>query len=468
MNSHSFHPRTQRGSVLIVALLFSIIIAISLGSYLSLSQSTLRMANRAFYYNGALNLAETGLEQAMWSINKAVAQNASAWADWTTEGSTVRRKIDGLDYGHGVTGQARVRVYDYTGSNTPYIVVRATLASPTMPPVEKWLRVGLIRGSRFANGLVAKESITFSGGNVMVDSWNSDPDRNPATAAIPFSNAVRNDKGSVGSVSIQASAIDISNSAIWGSAATGGSAPRVGPNGSILNEDSALADKTGWSNPNVDPSLVSTDFTANFDPVAQPTATPIASVLGTGTIGAAGTSTTLCYTALSLSGNSSKVLTVEGHVTLILNAPAGTDAISMSGQASIHITEGSSLTIYTAGDVAITGGGLVNDNPAPITFQLWGTSTSTTTKQDIKIAGNGVLKAVVYAPNGTVTATGGGSAGEVMGSIVANDVSLTGGSSFHYDESLADLDVKAPFRIGYWSEMLNVTDRAAYAADFEF
>jgi len=111
---------------------------------------------------------------------------------------------------------------------------------------------------------------------------------------------------------------------------------------------------------------------------------------------------------------------------------------------------------------------LVNDNPAPITFQLWGTSTSTTTKQDIKIAGNGVLKAVVYAPNGTVTATGGGSAGEVMGSIVANDVSLTGGSSFHYDESLADLDAKAPFRIGYWSEMLNVTDRAAYAADFEF
>ena len=468
MNSHFNTSHAQRGSVLIVALLFSIIIAISLGSYLTLSQSTLRMANRAFYYNGALNLAETGMEQAMWSINKAVAHNASAWTDWTTEGSTARRTIAGIDYGHGVIGQARVRVYNYTGSNTPSIVVRATLTSATMPSVEKWLKVGLIRGSRFSNGLVAKESITFNGGNVTVDSWNSDPDHNPATAAIPFSTAVRHDNGSVGSISIQASAIDISNSSIWGSVATGGAAPRVGPNGSVLNEASALADKTGWANPNVDPSLVSNDFTANFDPVAQPAATPIGNVLGTGTIGTAGTSTTLCYTALSLSGKSSNVLTIAGHVTLILNAPAGTDAISMSGQSSIRIPEGSSLTIYTAGDVSITGGGVANDNPAPVTFQLWGTSTSTTTKQDIKIAGNGVLAAVVYAPNGTVTANGGGSSGAVMGSIVANDVTITGGSSFHYDESLANVDNDAPFRIGYWSEMLSATDRAAYAADFEF
>ena len=56
----------------------------------------------------------------------------------------------------------------------------------------------------------------------------------------------------------------------------------------------------------------------------------------------------------------------------------------------------------------------------------------------------------------------------VMGSIVANDVTITGGSSFHYDESLANVDNDAPFRIGYWSEMLSATDRAAYAADFEF
>ena len=468
MNSHFNTSHAQRGSVLIVALLFSIIIAISLGSYLTLSQSTLRMANRAFYYNGALNLAETGLEQAMWSINKAVAKNGSAWADWTIDGNTARQKLEGIDYGHGVTGEARVRVYNYTGSNTPHIVVRATLSAATMPPVEKWLEVGLIRGSRFANGLVAKERITFSGGNVTVDSWNSDPDHNLGTAAVPYSAAVRNDKGSVGSVSIQTSAIDISNSSIWGSAATGGAQPRVGPNGSILNADSASADKTGWANPNVDPSLVSTDFTANFDPVAQPVATPAGNVLGTGTIGVAGTSSTLCYTALSLSGNSSKVLTVEGHVTLILNAPAGTSAISMSGQSSIRITDGSSLTIYTAGDVAITGGGVANDNPAPITFQLWGTSTSTTTKQDIKVAGNGVLKAVVYAPNASVTANGGGNSGNVMGSIVANDVTITGGSAFHYDESLANLDADAPFRIGYWSEILNVNDRAAYAADFQF
>ena len=83
------HPSStrhqQRGSVLIVAALFAAIIAVALGSYMVLSSTSLKLANRSFYSNAALNLAETGIEEAMWSFNQVHGGAAlgTAWAGWT-------------------------------------------------------------------------------------------------------------------------------------------------------------------------------------------------------------------------------------------------------------------------------------------------------------------------------------------------------------------------------------------------
>ncbi len=453
--------RQQRGSVLLVALFFAMVIALSLGGYMSLVNNTIKSSNRSFYYNGALNLAESGLEQGLWSVNKAVAGAGNAWTDWTIDGSAARQTFANWDFGPGVTGVVKVRVYNYAGSSTKRIVARATLSTPNMAPVEKWLSVDLTRRSRFSNGLVAKDSVTFNGNNATVDSWVSDPDNSTSTPVVAYSSAVRRDHGSVGSVSILNTAVAVNNADIWGSAATGAADPQVGANGSILGADSAAKDKSTWANAKVDPSRVSTDFTANFDPVAQPTGSCLGS-LGAGTIGTEGTTTTLTYTNLSLTSKGE--LVVKGNVTLLLTATAGTSAIDMAGQSTITIPAGSSLTIYTAGNIKVAGNGLANNNDAPITCQIWGTSTGST-KQDIQIAGNGALKAVVYAPNGSVKINGNG---DVMGSVVASDITLVGNAAFHYDESLANLDVDASFRIGKWSELTTAAARAALAADFNF
>lgn len=453
--------RQQRGSVLLVALFFAMVIALSLGSYMSLVNNTIKSANRSFYYNGAINLAESGLEQGLWSVNKAVAGAGNAWTDWTIDGSAARQTFANWDFGPGVTGVVKVRVYNYAGSSTKRIVARAILTTPNMAPVEKWLSVDLNRRSRFSNGLVAKDSVTFNGNNAVVDSWVSDPDNSTSTPVVAYSSAVRRDHGSVGSVSILNTAVAVNNADIWGSAATGAADPQVGANGSILGADSAAKDKSTWANAKVDPSRVSTDFTANFDPVAQPTGSCLGS-LGAGTIGTEGATTTLTYTNLTLT--SKGTLVVKGNVTLLLTATAGTSAIHMAGQSTITIPAGSSLTIYTAGNIKIAGNGLANNNDAPITCQIWGTSTSAT-KQDIQIAGNGALKAVVYAPNGSVKVNGNG---DVMGSVVADDITLVGNAAFHYDESLANLDADATFRIGKWSELTTASARAALAADFNF
>jgi hypothetical protein len=119
---------------------------------------------------------------------------------------------------------------------------------------------------------------------------------------------------------------------------------------------------------------------------------------------------------------------------------------------------GHTLNLYAPGNVAIAGNGLVNHNH-PDSFMLWGTKA--TADQSISISGNGQLNAVVYAPNADLSLNGGGTAGAVRGAVVANDITVVGGSSFSYDEALADLTEDSPFGIASWQEITNAGDRAA-------
>jgi hypothetical protein len=81
----------------------------------------------------------------------------------------------------------------------------------------------------------------------------------------------------------------------------------------------------------------------------------------------------------------------------------------------------------------------------------------------LRIAGNGALKVVLYAPNGAVTINGNG---DVMGSIVADAITLTGNAAFHYDESLSTYGTTMPYGIAKWRELTTAGDRQAYQAVF--
>src|SRR5688500_4740680 len=80
-----------RGSAMIAALIFALIIAISLTSYIRLSSTSLKLADRTFYADSAGNLAEAGLEEAVWTFNKMGSSidpdaNTELWGDtygWT-------------------------------------------------------------------------------------------------------------------------------------------------------------------------------------------------------------------------------------------------------------------------------------------------------------------------------------------------------------------------------------------------
>jgi len=463
MKNHRFTPRSQRGSLLIVSMLMCSIIGISIASYIKLGQTSQKISNRALYNNGAMNLAENGLEEAMYSINKMVADPAYDWTNWTpmSAGVHAQRKWTGYTFDQSARGTVRVYVQNASGALAPTILARSTvtLGGETSAPIEKWIMVTLAMTSKFANGLVAKNTISFSGNNASVDSWDSDPDRNSATAAVPYSSAVDNDNGSVGSISVSVAAVGVNNADIFGYVSTGGAPASVGSNG--------LVGPFGTAAGTIAAGHSSTNFSASFDNVTAPTTytyTPIGAIGSTtslpGTVTASADGKYYIECPSVVFNNSA--LNIEAGKEVVLKLTATGDAIKIGGgSGAINIGLAGKLLVYTAGNIDIGGNGVMNGGTTagtanqPINCQIWGTKT--TGVQDIKIAGNGALSAIIYAPFGSVKINGNGA---VCGSVVANDITVVGNAAFHYDESLGSFGGN-PYRVAAWAELTTAAARTA-------
>ena len=483
MQTSLHHRNPERGTLLIVAMLLCAAIGISLASYIQLSGTAVRVSNRAMYNNAAVNLSEQGIEEAMYSVNKMIADSTYTWSGWTHPSTAAWRKWQDVALGQGATAEYRVYVYNYDGTLAPKIVSRAivTLGGATAAPIEKWIEVQLAKTSKFANGLVARNSIIFNGSNATVDSWNSDPNGN-GSLIQPYSAGVRNDEGSVGSISVSTGAVLVKQADVWGYVCTGGSDPTtsVGANGSVLGSDSVS--DASWTKATVDPARISTQFSANFDAVTTPADSALASL---GNINA---TVTLPRASDSPNGigqyagyyvyDASQIRLVNDVVTIsgkvLLRVSGDVDIGGGSGE--IAISSGGTLALYTPGTVTMSGKGISNGTDAntsgdlaaselgqPINFQLWGTKTSGT--QSIDIKGNGAFSGIVYAPQGSVTIVGNGA---VNGSVVANNISLSGNAEFHYDESLANFGGGNPFRVSRWKELTLAADRSAYSSQLTF
>lgn len=120
------------------------------------------------------------------------------------------------------------------------------------------------------------------------------------------------------------------------------------------------------------------------------------------------------------------------------------NAINILGTLSVS----SNVRIWVEGtSPSVTIKGLANSSN-PGNFQLFynpsNPSTTESTKGSsalINIGGNGEFRGVIYAPNADIDVSGSSS---YYGSIVGNDVQLTGGGSggaFHYDQALANTTI---------------------------
>lgn len=462
----------RRGSVLIVVLILAGIVGISLVSYLRLANNALKQADRSFYANSAMNLAEIGLEEAISAFNQIDNVGAAtAFSAWGKPGGTGARSTfptsSTFTAGPNTTGVVKVYASDYTGTAPAPLVVAKSIVTPPSgngPAIHKYIEVTLRKRSLFANGLVARNDVTWVG-HPMADSWNSDPNGNGSTI-VPYDPSVRTANIVVGSLTGN---IGLgSGGEVWGYAKTG-------PTGTISG-----GSVHGLGSTTDDPTRRTNDFNSTFPPVTVPTAaanTISSNITNTTVFPRTGDTSvtvdgvTMYYynfasgRGISLSG--SRSITVNANCVFILTAHAASTAISTSGNAFITIASGSTLNIYTDGNVSIGGNGLVNSNVQPKQCIIWGTGTASGT-QSIDISGNGQLKACVYAPNAALSLNGGGSSGDVMGAAVAKTIAMNGGTEFHYDDSLGNMTAGNPFAISKWRELQSATDRAPYEAYLAF
>lgn len=472
-------PR-QRASILIVTMLLASIISISLASYLRLSINSLKLADRSFYSTSALNLAELGLEEALYCLNQLdnVSTPASAWSSsvtgitWTiASDNSVRATLTPAAPGPGYTAVVKVYCTHFNPSGTPVVVSRAILTPLRGPPLEKWLEVTLRKRSLFANGMVARNTIIWNGGNPTADSWNSDDDNNPATAGVAYGSGSGPARASatVGTPNAANGAVDVGGGTVRGRVMTaGGTVSRT--SGAIL---SATTSGTGW-----DSSLISSDFSATFPTVTvpNPPASNKNSVTGSAPIAFPSTlprGTDVAWNGvyyydiannygLSAAGAASNKLTINGPVVFRATNHVSTspNLIDLAGNASVAVTTTGTLKAYTTGNIEASGNGMTNANAAPSTLQIYGTNT-TVGGQTIRFVGNGSSSAAIYAPNATFQLRGNGT---LYGAVVANTINLNGNAAFHSDESLGNATSGNPFGIIRWRELPSSPERTSGAA----
>ncbi len=439
----------RRGSILIVALLLSAVIGISLGSYIALSATALKLSNRSFYNTAAINLAETGVEEALYCFNQATAGVAvdTAWGAWTRSGNLAKNTFSDFTLSSGATASVRVLVTDYnpSGNVQPKVRAEATVSIPSESlSITKAVEVDLRRRSRFAMGLVARNQITFNGNVARVDSWNSqfNDDGTARASAVPYSTSVRHASGSVGSTSVAVGSVAVNNADIFGYVSVGGSSSTgvsVGTNGIISGNFSA-------SGGTVDTTRIATDFTTNFDAVTTPSGTYLGSMGAS--IGTAGVKT-----SFTVNGPIDTSFTVQGDVTLIIVPDGSGTALRFTGGDTLTLASGAKLTVYTSGDFDLRGNGLINPSGQASAFQFYGTGNST---QDVDLGGTADFCGVVYAPNSPVRIHGNP---HVMGSVVADNITVVGNAQFHYDEALSSMGGNNPFGIVKWRELTTAAER---------
>jgi len=134
-------------------------------------------------------------------------------------------------------------------------------------------------------------------------------------------------------------------------------------------------------------------------------------------------------TDFTLSGGG--IGTISGDV--IIYVP-NTLTIS-GGNSRLVINSGSSLTVYANDNITISGGGIVNTGKDPNDLIMYVTCP-TRHCADVDYSGGSDLYGALYAPQAKNVSISGGS--DVYGSVIGGtDISISGGSAVHYDESLS-------------------------------
>jgi hypothetical protein len=306
--------------------------------------------------------------------------------------------------------------------------------SVSAPQVSRRVEAIVRPVSAFSEAIMSVGIVDLTNQNIVVDSYDS-TDPTKSTNGL-YDSAKRQENGDIAT---DGQLIEAGNAQIYGDVATNagtvsGAANVTGTEYTDFYQDPIPVGEPNWPSINPTPSSVSSTTTIH---ASSTQGAPVSRYV---------------MSNISLSGG--KTLTLAGN-------PDGsqtyieiyvTGDISVSGTGEIVIQPGVTATIYFAGNVDVSGNGILNSNNQPGNLRLYGIQPSDSSPEHVNLGGNSEITASVYAPGHDVTVNGGGSDGHVYGSIVGKTVTMTGVTNLHYDEALAATGMIDSYKIVSWFE----------------
>ena len=425
--------------MLITAMLFSIGIALVLGTYLNLSRTTLKVAHRTFFASDAANLAEAGVEEALYSFNlmSAGTAAATAWSGWTISSANAMKTLPTFNRNQNAVAVVKVYVKGYDGSDAaPYIMSQAIVTPfDGGAPVIRTLHLALrqIPGTA-GKGLVVLNGALSLANSTYADSYVSNPTSSPTGpwAVYPAAGAQNN-----ASTVVLAGSVSIASGQIKGNLYLGSGVASP-----------PASDYTG---------TLTTGFSATYPFPAFPTAAGVsqsynlaatipATLPRAGDLPAADGR----YYYFTTASVRSFTVTANTNVTIV-----GTSTMAITTATLITLPTTSTLHVYVTGAFTLGAGAALNASGYAGALRIYTSTASACT-----VGNNCQLVAWFHAPSAAFSASGSNVANRLSGYFNAKSISVSNVQNLHYDESLPTY---ATYEMARYMDFQSAADRATVA-----
>lgn len=160
--------RGNRGGALITAMIFVLIIEITLVGYIKISTNSLNLSHRTYFADLAGNLAEAGTEEAIWSFNRlGYATDATsvntAWNGWTLGNTIADAGITNMGSGYTAVPTVTISGGGGTGATATATITTVNIGTNSVP--NYITRVSNVNITDPGSGYTSVPTITISGGN---------------------------------------------------------------------------------------------------------------------------------------------------------------------------------------------------------------------------------------------------------------------------------------------------------------
>lgn len=425
--------------MLLTAMLLATGLAIVLGTYLTLSQTSLKVARRTFFANDAVNLAEAGVEEALYCFNlmSAGTAPATAWAGWTIVATNAMYTLPTFNRDQNGIGVVKVYVSGYDGSDaSPYIVSQAVVTPfdggrTIIRTVHLMLRRHPGTGG---HGLVVLNGALTMNNSTYADSYVSNPTASPTGPwqAYPAAGA-----RSYASAVVLAGSTAIASGQIRGNLSLGSTVTT--PPASDYTGTLTKPYSTSYPFPAYP---VAADLSQSYSLGATiPATLPRAGDLP------AADGRYYYFTTTSVRNFS---VTASTNVTIV-----GTSGMAVTTALPITLPTTSTLHVYVTGAFSLGTGAAINASGYAGALRIY-----TSTASNCTVANNCRLVAYFHAPNALLSATGSNAANRMSGCFIARAVTMSNVAHFHYDESLP---VYATYEMTRYMDFQSAADRATVA-----